>query len=216
MEGTQVITSMLANRPSRASVKSSYQKKKPAEAKLPRANALEEDSDPDTFPEEKDPFYDENLDEEDQTWVDDRRPKGISSDAVLNCPACFAPLSQDCQRSEVFSNQYRAIFVSNVVVNKDEETRPVQGDDDPEMKYWNVHCELCSCHVAVMDSDEVYHFFHVLADPGHSAVHSRKARKAQAHLTEDPQRAQNQLRRQKRETGSISVRKRPLPPLQHR
>ena len=186
-------------------------------AKPPRSNPLEEDSDDAAPPlEDKDPFYDEDLDDQDQLWLDAHRPQGTSSDAVLNCPACFAPLTQDCQRNTMFSNQYRAIFVSNVVVCKEEETRPVQGDDDPDAKYWNVRCELCGCHVAVMDSDEVYHFFHVLADPGHAAIPDRNKVRAVKRTARSAGESQRQLQRKTREAGTVPVRKKPLPPLKHR
>ena len=40
--------------------------------------------------------------------------------------------------------------------------RPVMGDTDPDMKYLVVVCAECKTHVAVLDSDEVYHFFNVV------------------------------------------------------
>lgn len=210
---TEIVDPVILAQPTRRPATSSLQNKK--SAKPPRSNPLEEDSEDEAPPlEDKDPFYDEDLDEEDQQWLDAQRPQGTSSDAVLNCPACFAPLTQDCQRSTVFSNQYRAIFVSNVVVCKEEETRPVQGDDDPDAKYWNVRCELCGCHVAVMDSEEVYHFFHVLADPGHSAVSAERSGKARGKRAAGH--TQRQLQRKTREAGTVPVRRKPLPPLKHR
>lgn len=56
-----------------------------------------------------DPFYDPELDNDDQMWVDNQRrkyqPKASSeikplpqSDAVLNCPGCMSLLCLDCQR----------------------------------------------------------------------------------------------------------------------
>lgn len=42
-------------------------------------------------------FYDPELDDKDELWVQKRR-KGSNSDAVLSCPACFTTLCLDCQR----------------------------------------------------------------------------------------------------------------------
>ena len=79
-------------------------------------------------------FYDPDADDEDQRWVDDLRlsyaaggggggdskksaarqenaKRGVralpNSDAVLNCPACFTVLCLDCQRHELYQNQFR-------------------------------------------------------------------------------------------------------------
>lgn len=83
-------------------------------------------------------FYDPTMDDRDQAWVDQKRrsyqPRGRRpgrmlgvennntiqlppSDAVLNCPACLTTLCMDCQRHEVYQNQYRAMFVFNCVVD---------------------------------------------------------------------------------------------------
>jgi E2F-associated phosphoprotein len=42
-------------------------------------------------------FYDPNLDDVDELWVNKQR-KSKKSDAVLSCPACFTTLCLDCQR----------------------------------------------------------------------------------------------------------------------
>jgi len=42
-------------------------------------------------------FYDPELDDKDELWVQKKR-KGSNSDAVLSCPACFTTLCLDCQR----------------------------------------------------------------------------------------------------------------------
>ncbi|XP_064086847.1 E2F-associated phosphoprotein-like [Macrobrachium nipponense] len=86
-------------------------------------------------------FYDPKMDERDQEWVNKLRrsyqiknvkrsgyvPKSTknnngapSSDAVLNCPACLTMLCMDCQRHEVYHNQYRAMFVFNCMVKWNE------------------------------------------------------------------------------------------------
>ncbi|XP_020772635.1 E2F-associated phosphoprotein [Boleophthalmus pectinirostris] len=87
-------------------------------------------------------LYDPDEDDRDQAWVDNkrrqyqsrRRPPGgaraavrsqglCSSDAVLNCPACMTTLCLDCQRHEKYRTQYRAMFVMNCTVKKDEVLR---------------------------------------------------------------------------------------------
>ncbi|KAK2706029.1 hypothetical protein QYM36_016152 [Artemia franciscana] len=76
-------------------------------------------------------FYDPEIDEENQSWIDKKRrqyqPKVVgqskvsklpNSDAVLNCPACFTLLCLDCQRHDIYETQYRAMFVSNCSVDE--------------------------------------------------------------------------------------------------
>ncbi|KAF4084131.1 hypothetical protein AMELA_G00125160 [Ameiurus melas] len=86
-------------------------------------------------------LYDPDEDDRDQAWVDAkrkeyryrsrRRPASSaqrrnqaqplpSSDAILNCPACMTTLCLDCQRHEKYRTQYRAMFVMNCTVDKDE------------------------------------------------------------------------------------------------
>lgn len=84
-------------------------------------------------------LYDPDEDDRDQAWVDNKRRQyhrrrpgaaGVSqsralssSDAVLNCPACMTTLCLDCQRHEKYRTQYRAMFVMNCTVKKDEVLR---------------------------------------------------------------------------------------------
>uniref|UniRef100_A0A493TAA5 E2F associated phosphoprotein n=1 Tax=Anas platyrhynchos platyrhynchos TaxID=8840 RepID=A0A493TAA5_ANAPP len=144
-------------------------------------------------------LYDPEEDNRDQAWVDLQRRsyrnqrKGLrqqqtkpsavpNSDAVLNCPACMTTLCLDCQRHESYKTQYRAMFVMNCFVNKEEilkyrkklnkrskkmkhskEATSVQSNQEEEEVYHPVLCTECSTEVAVMDKDEVFHFFNVLA-----------------------------------------------------
>ena len=159
-------------------------------------------------PSDDDLLYDPHLDDQDQSYMDDLRRKYVTaaerklsgqqrrqgsssalskSDAVLNCPACFALLCLDCQRHEIYQNQYRAMFVTNCTVDKSQKLKfPEQGKkkkkkkgrnkgkdgvpevvvDDPEEEFHPVKCDQCSTEVAVFDKDEVYHFFNVV--PSHS------------------------------------------------
>uniref|UniRef100_A0A287D993 E2F-associated phosphoprotein-like n=1 Tax=Ictidomys tridecemlineatus TaxID=43179 RepID=A0A287D993_ICTTR len=145
-------------------------------------------------------LYDPEKDNRDQAWVDAQR-RGYhgfglqrprhqqpvpNSDAVLNCPACMTTLCLDCQRHESYKTQYRAMFVMNCSVNKEEvlryknsenrkkrrgykkmksnhEDSAEQAETEVEEIYHPVMCTECSTEVAVYDKDEVFHFFNVLA-----------------------------------------------------
>ncbi|CAB3403331.1 unnamed protein product [Caenorhabditis bovis] len=133
-------------------------------------------------------FYDDEEDEENEKWVKDRRredrgddlPGDNEIDGVLSCPGCMIELTRDCQRHEIYKTQYRAMFVSNCRLDDEkmtvektgkarrkEKQRQVRAgvptslnDDD---LFTPVKCALCGTLVAMMDSDEVYHFFNVLS-----------------------------------------------------
>lgn len=45
--------------------------------------------------------------------------KPRSTDAVLSCPYCFHIVCMDCQRHTTYKNQYRAMFVMNILVRWD-------------------------------------------------------------------------------------------------
>ncbi|XP_048830138.1 E2F-associated phosphoprotein [Brienomyrus brachyistius] len=148
-------------------------------------------------------LYDPDKDNLDQAWVDAQRKmyskcrakrsaagRGApsqtlpSSDAILNCPACMTTLCLDCQRHEKYRTQYRAMFVMNCTINKEEVLRYKTPNDkqrrnrrkrragcqeaapagaEPEETYHPVQCTECATEVAVFDKDEVYHFFNILA-----------------------------------------------------
>uniref|UniRef100_A0A6J0V4U8 E2F-associated phosphoprotein isoform X1 n=1 Tax=Pogona vitticeps TaxID=103695 RepID=A0A6J0V4U8_9SAUR len=148
-------------------------------------------------------FYDPEEDNRDQAWVDMKRrgyhsvkstqsqqhvkhPAIPNSDAVLNCPACMTTLCLDCQRHESYKTQYRAMFVMNCTVIKEEilkykeplskktkrgrktlkqNSESIAGLEKQEEEeiYHPVKCTKCSTEVAVWDKDEVFHFFNVLA-----------------------------------------------------
>ncbi|XP_070835378.1 E2F-associated phosphoprotein [Chaetodon trifascialis] len=165
-----------------------------------------------TIPTNDELLYDPDEDDRDQAWVDARRrqyhgrkrpaaacrlpsrqAQGLpSSDAVLNCPACMTTLCLDCQRHEKYRTQYRAMFVMNCTVKKDEVLRyktqedrkqrnrkrrrgqktgtsadeapgPAPAGMDADELYHPVQCSECSTEVAVFDKDEVYHFFNILS-----------------------------------------------------
>ncbi|CAJ0941391.1 unnamed protein product, partial [Mesorhabditis belari] len=68
-------------------------------------------------------------------------------------------LTRDCQRHEIYKNQYRAMFVENVEV-VDELMTHQFGDRD---LFYPVRCVVCKTSVGVVDLEEVYHFFNVLS-----------------------------------------------------
>ncbi|XP_078515510.1 E2F-associated phosphoprotein [Lissotriton helveticus] len=148
-------------------------------------------------------LYDPQKDDRDQAWVDAQRrgyfnarrqipgqpqksqlqPQTLpNSDAILNCPACMTTLCLDCQRHESYRTQYRAMFVMNCTINKEEvlkyqdaldrrkRRRPkkksmAETPEKPAVQelYHPVKCSECSTEVAVYDKEEVYHFFNVIA-----------------------------------------------------
>lgn len=144
-------------------------------------------------PSNDDLFYDPEMDDEDEKWVNEQRRSCIFpneskqekdggkvkplplSDAVLNCPACMTLLCLDCQRHEIYNTQYRAMFVKNCVVDRKETLRCLpsrssarrrnlpEGVSDPRDLFNPVRCQVCRTEVAVYDSEEVYHFFNVIA-----------------------------------------------------
>ncbi|KAI9030684.1 E2F-associated phosphoprotein [Phycomyces nitens] len=132
-------------------------------------------------------MYDPDLDDADEEWVAKKiknatpkqnTPTQASTDALLTCPLCFSPLCYSCQRHDIYPNQFRAMFVENCKVIKTERYRTSAGknrkkkkkDDGDSMdiaqdeaSFFMVKCETCDTHVAMMDDDEVYHFFNVIS-----------------------------------------------------
>lgn len=136
-------------------------------------------------------LYDPDMDDDDERWINDKRRSYMfpsekkdngnpqlkplpNSDAVLNCPACLSLLCLDCQRHDLYKSQYRAMFVSNCNViseeilkypNKKKRSKKHQENSDTsnEDRYNPVRCSVCNTEVAVYDSDEIYHFFNVIA-----------------------------------------------------
>uniref|UniRef100_A0A0R3RG21 E2F-associated phosphoprotein n=1 Tax=Elaeophora elaphi TaxID=1147741 RepID=A0A0R3RG21_9BILA len=156
-------------------------------------------------------FYDSDEDEDNERWVhhhreqlkivkslnssseEDRRTKqekdqNHETDAVLSCPACMSLLTRDCQRHELYLNQYRAVFVENCSVVQNEVLfLPRSGKDkqkarknaagvkpntvvDPanittlpkEDLFHPVLCSVCATNVGVYDYEAIFHFFNVL------------------------------------------------------
>lgn len=94
-----------------------------------------------------------------------------SSDAVLNCPACMTTLCLDCQRHEKYRTQYRAMFVMNCSVNKEEvlryktankrkqNRRRNKAQQDPAAAGAEMETDagLTDVRLAGMDEEEIYH-----------------------------------------------------------
>ncbi|KAF9286219.1 hypothetical protein BGZ68_003111 [Mortierella alpina] len=115
------------------------------------------------------------------------KPEDIWTDAVLSCPMCLTQLCFDCQQHEIYPHQFRAMFVEHCrtienerlrfpketkkpsqskstaskVAASNQEFKPSE-DDDADAVYHPVVCEICNTKVALIDQDEVYHFFNVI------------------------------------------------------
>lgn len=168
-------------------------------------------------------FYDPEMDDDDEIWMknkmaqydtetinqttkettDQTTNQTSQTDAILSCPMCFTVLSYHTQRHELYSSQYRAIFVENCKINRSERLiytdkenskshsksknkrisdkqkqrsnstdveLDVKNDDMLEKSttikeeiYYPVECEICGIKVAVVDEEEVFHFFNVIS-----------------------------------------------------
>ncbi|KAF9904979.1 hypothetical protein EC991_002161 [Linnemannia zychae] len=161
-------------------------------------------------------LYDPDEDDRDEDWLIKKiaanRPPGcrledIWTDAILSCPMCLTQLCFDCQQHDVYTHQFRAMFVEHCRVieterlrfpnvpkknskskkanrsgssaqgsllssstssqgntgaeNEPQEFKPSPGDD-MDAVYNPVVCEICNTKVALMDQDEVFHFFNVI------------------------------------------------------
>lgn len=133
-------------------------------------------------------FHDVEMDDKDETWVLCKR-QGRKSDALLSCPVCFTTLCIDCQRHEIYVTQYRAMFVMNCKVVENQRLRmPAEStrqkkDCKKRSNQYNrncnslpedaneklrdevfkpVCCSVCETEVAVLDENEIYHFFNVM------------------------------------------------------
>lgn len=51
-----------------------------------------------------------NCPSKDDDNTQQKKDKDNDTDAVLSCPACMSLLTRDCQRHEVYLNQYRYDF----------------------------------------------------------------------------------------------------------
>lgn len=103
-----------------------------------------------------------------------------TSDALLNCAACMCILCLDCQQHDKYENQFRAMFVHNCKIDRSEKlyfkqkTRQYKSKKDRESEnqinaddevFLSVKCTQCEAVVGVYDTDEIYHFFSVIASP---------------------------------------------------
>ncbi|GAU97310.1 hypothetical protein RvY_08630 [Ramazzottius varieornatus] len=99
---------------------------------------------------------------------------GTHTDAVLNCPCCMISICDDCQRHEIYKQQYRAMFVLNCYVDM-AKTLVYKKSKKPTVKdhgssseeqgnlFHPVRCKECQTELGVYDHEEVYHFFNVIA-----------------------------------------------------
>jgi hypothetical protein len=119
---------------------------------------------------------------QDERWAA-RQRRGRGTDAILSCPGCFTTVCLECQQHAELHTQYRAVFTVNCAVNPDAPMRvPTSRGAAPSRKRKGpgsgsgegggaeqqevmlpVCCEVCGTQVGAQDSEEVVHFFHVLA-----------------------------------------------------
>ncbi|OBZ87927.1 E2F-associated phosphoprotein [Choanephora cucurbitarum] len=115
-------------------------------------------------------LYDPDMDDRDEAWVlkqidqdaSNDKPTDQKTDAILTCPMCFSTLCYSCQRHERYADQFRAMFVRNCHTVPGERYK-MKSEDGQDEYYAKVTCETCGIHVAMLDEDEVYHFFNVVA-----------------------------------------------------
>ncbi|KAL8534896.1 hypothetical protein ACS0TY_010798 [Phlomoides rotata] len=100
-------------------------------------------------------FYDPKRDENDELWAQKQR-RGLTSDAVLSCPACFTTLCLDCQRIKEEVSQPGSKRKRNKRGSKTE------ADPSPAETFKRICCSVCSTDVGVIDEDEVYHFLNAI------------------------------------------------------
>eukprot|EP00736_Rhodelphis_marinus_P006240 Rmarinus@m.20001 len=88
--------------------------------------------------------------------------RAFGTDAILSCPACFTTLCVQCQRHEIYTTQYRAVSVLECRVGDNvlQDPKSTCGET-----FRPVQCDHCGADVAVLDDDDVYHFF--AAIPSH-------------------------------------------------
>lgn len=77
----------------------------------------------------------------------------------------------EIRRHEKYVTQYRAMFVTNCSIRRDQILRqPKQKprksrrrvDAEKDVVFYPVCCSVCSTEVGVFDEDEIYHFFDVI------------------------------------------------------
>ena len=107
-----------------------------------------------TAEKEKELFYDSNLDDKDEKFIRKRN----NTDAILSCPACFSTVCTQCQQHLTFDLQYRAIESFGTKIS----TSEVLKDKRSSFKGRKVVCEACEETVAIIDEENVYHFFNVI------------------------------------------------------
>jgi hypothetical protein len=118
---------------------------------------------------------DPEADDNDETWMSEHIARKFfffnlleskqrsqrTTDAILSCPMCFTPLCYDCQRHEAYKNQYRAMFVENCDIKS--QILTMRDEEGKEEYFKPVKCANCDTEVAVLDAQDIFHFFRVVA-----------------------------------------------------
>ncbi|KAI8326716.1 hypothetical protein EDC96DRAFT_453870, partial [Choanephora cucurbitarum] len=102
-------------------------------------------------------LYDPDMDDRDEAWVLKQIDlvKGNKSQMTIHRTHLF-------HRHERYADQFRAMFVRNCHTVPGERYK-MKSEDGQDEYYAKVTCETCGIHVAMLDEDEVYHFFNVVA-----------------------------------------------------
>lgn len=122
-----------------------------------------------TMHQEEDPFYDESVDALDSKWIKEKRGD-LFTDGTLCCPLCITPVTFICQRHSVYHHQYRSIFPENCIVDYDTTLTPHSNkkmsvsQQVPHDLFYAVNCSICQTQVAVLDDENIYHFFDVVCE----------------------------------------------------
>lgn len=119
-----------------------------------------------------DELYDATADEEDEAFVRNTLREGDGkSDAILCCPACFTPVSYQCQRHPRYILQYHATLAVNCRLRprqQQQEETDQQNDltwttsaETKNISLVEVICEKCQTVVGTKQKD-LFIFFNVL------------------------------------------------------
>ena len=82
----------------------------PGEEETENVSDSEDETAAADLPKKHPDFYDPQLDDEDERWVDTHR-QGRQSDAVLSCPGCLSTICLECQAHAQYEHQFRALDV---------------------------------------------------------------------------------------------------------
>ncbi|KAF9977386.1 hypothetical protein BGZ73_006133 [Actinomortierella ambigua] len=122
-------------------------------------------------------LYDPDQDDLDQEWLHELYPHQFRAMFVENCRTIHNEILRFPKASPIKTKQKRAqrpatASTTNSTTDPSPDTPAATpqfhpDDDSPDVVFHPVVCESCNTKVAVIDSDEIYHFFHVIASDTH-------------------------------------------------